>query len=150
VVFRYAHDEIEGIKLILSGHGGTEGIIQNVEFLGFEDTMSDTKCMIQVKPGAERASEGSLQGSIVKGIKVPDGMDPFHFDFSEAVDMGIKGLYVLDSDSSMNPSSSSTFTGASTVIANTADMRARVDLSKCTTYSDYAFLYCRGQSAPRA
>jgi hypothetical protein len=128
----------------VASFGAVTGVtIRNVEFSGFEDTKSDSQALIQIDPDVDMPGFGNFDSwTKLQGITVPDGMDPFHFDFNDAVDNGIAGLYLIDIDSSMNPGGGS-IQGASAVIADTADMKAFVDMSRCDSFPQYAYLYCK-------
>jgi len=62
-------------------------------------------------------------------------------DFCSAEKEGVTDIFVIDSDSSLKPSSVS-FEGTSSLISRTEEMSAFIDKSKCTDVDEHCYSYC--------
>lgn len=142
----YAFERVVGLELPSRAQEGAiiGATLRNIDFVNFEDTRSESKAvLIEIDPELEEDGFGNFDAwTKLEGITVPNGVDPFHFDFNNAVDEGKAGLYIVDMDSGMDPSCGS-FQGTSTVIADTDDMKTFVDMDLCASFPQQAYLYCK-------
>ncbi|KAL7565473.1 hypothetical protein ACA910_012212 [Epithemia clementina (nom. ined.)] len=145
VVSNHREDRLVGLELHPSARNPSkQGLsVLSIAFEGFDKTLSEHTALIQIDADSNDPWTGNFNyWTTFKNINVKDKDFPFHFDFNESLWNSTKGIYLVDVDSTMNPSSSDA-TGTSTVIADSEEVKAFVDLNKCTTYKEGRYLYCR-------
>ncbi|KAL7580949.1 hypothetical protein ACA910_005765 [Epithemia clementina (nom. ined.)] len=145
-VASYHQDRIVGLELHQfvrdPSHKGLT--VQNISFEGFHPTaISDHCALVEIDRDSNDPWTGNFNyWTTFEGVRIKNNEFAFQFDFNQALNNSFKGVYLVDLDSSMKPPSS-TATGTSTVIADSDEMKAFVDLDLCTSVQDRGYLYCQ-------
>jgi len=137
-----AHNEVVvGIELhgfaTDSSLGGAT--IRDVTFSEFADTRSDHTALIQID--SEKWTGNFDFWTTIEGVQITDDVTPLQFNFFKAASSGVQNIYLTDIDSSMKPQGS-TALGTSSVISDSSEMTAFLNLNQCESFPDRGFLYC--------
>ena len=142
-------DRIVGLELHPSApNPSNKGLtVQNIVFEGFHLTnISEHSALVELDQETDDPWSGNFDyWTTFEDITIKNNDFPFHFDFVQALNNAnnsYKSIYVVDLDSSMKPPSINA-TGTSTIIADSDEMKAFIDLDRCTSIEDRGYLYCQ-------
>lgn len=136
-----AHSSVIGIELHGFTLDGTNdgALIRDVGFYGFEDTRASHSALIEIDADA---THGHFDyWTTLQNVGYNGDVTPAQFDFRNAMANGIDNIYLTDIGSGMRPAGSAA-TGVSTVISNTTAMTHFLDMSKCESFPERAYMYC--------
>ena len=114
--------------------------IVNIVFEGFHPTkISEHSALVELDQETDDPWSGNFDyWTTFEDITIKNNDFPFHFDFVQALNNAknsYKSVYIVDLDRSMKPPSINA-TGTSTIIADSDEMKAFIDLDRCTSIED--------------
>ena len=141
----YHQDRIVGLELHpFARNPSKKGLtVKNIVFEGFHETsVSEHTALVEIDRDGDDPWTGNFNyWTTFEGVTIKNSDFPFLFDFNQALNNLFNGVYLVDLDSSMKPPSSKA-TGTSTVIADSPEVKAFVDMDRCTSFKDRGYLYC--------
>ena len=124
--------ELHGFTLDTANDGAS---IRNVEFSGFDDTMT----LVEIDPDA---SHGHFDyWTTFHDVSVDGDVTPAQFDFTGAISNGIDDIFLTDIGSGLRPQGTPA-ADVSTIISNTPVMTHFLDTSKCEEFAERGYMYC--------
>ena len=117
--------------------------VKDITFEEFHNTGSEFTALVEIDSESDDRWSGQFDfWTTFEGVQIIPQV-PHHFNFVKAQDTLHKGVYLVDLDSSMKPDIVADRTKtASSVISDSDEMKAFVDLSKCWPFEKQGYLYC--------
>jgi hypothetical protein len=141
-----SHDErIVGINLHVTTPDLLEAgaLFNTVAFSKFHQDSAIQTALVDISVDNARAWDGIFNfWSSFENVIVDDMSTTIPFDLTQATDSEHAAVYLVDQDSTLNPTSTAVST-SSVVIADSDDVRAFVRLGRCELFEAQNYWYCR-------